>query len=158
MVFIRTKTNRYTAKDGNTRTYTYGLLVRSYRSAQSEPPTQQVIKYLGRNYNKKDVLAHAPTYINEFDDLSKQTLAFAAKNRGKSVKEFYIQFVEDYLRRNGFKKQRGKMVFRDIVIDPKTFSVKGRHGRNASVQVGMDHVDSIFLKDVYTRLRSIRRG
>lgn len=155
MVFIRTKTNQYTAKDGSTRTYTYDLLVRSYRSMRGGQPTQQVIKYLGCNYDKKDILAHAQAYIDEFEDLSRQALAFAMKNKGKSAKEFYVQFVEDYLRHNNFEKQDGKMVLHGIVVDARAFSVKGSHGKNTSIQVGTDIIDDLFLKDVYMRLRSI---
>ncbi len=157
MVFIRKKTNRYATKDGRIRTYTYGLLVRSHRPSPGASPVQQVIKYLGSDYDEEAALANAQTYIDEFEDLSRRTIAFAKKNQGCSAKDFYVGFVEGYLRHNGFKKKGGRMVLRDIIIDVKAFSVK-KGEKKASVLVGTDLVNDAFLRDVSTRLQSMRQG
>lgn len=155
MVFIRKKTNRYVTKDGKMREYTYGLLVRSLRLAPGESPTQQVIKYLGRDYDEQEIMSNLQLYVEEFDNLGKKVFDFAKKHQDLGGKEFYIRFVEDYLRRNGFKKKGDDMVFRDVVIRPKTFSVK-KKGKVASVQIGMDLCDKESLRDIYTQLKSIR--
>lgn len=155
MVFIRKKTNRYVTKAGKAREYTYGLLVRSQRLVSGESPTQQVIKYLGRDYDEQEIMGNLQLYVEEFEDLGKKVVDFAKKHKDLSAKEFYISFVEDYLRKNGFKRKGENMVLRDVVIHPKTFSVK-KKGKTTSVQIGLDLCNKEFLRDIYTQLKSIR--
>ena len=142
------------------KVYRYGYLCESFRDIDGRP-THRVIRYLGRHYDKSEVMASADCYLREYKarhSCMARFLALLDRTRFEELpsKILLIELLAQLLGEYKFERRgQGQFVRRDVVIDVEKLSVLVA-GKEGTVRIGPDLFDSDFLKALLEALRGLK--